>query len=195
MKKKYKIDTNLQQPEDQSCTSLLCKTRSTICSLLTTYYSAWHACLPCFFCSSFFFFACSLFHVTIYDLQHQHNHSSNQACFITVILPSILRYLCFAFYIQLLYIYKYNLKEYEHFLTTKTRITTVCGRRSGQCVRAFARALCSETSQRSKNVLFSLLHRLIQKCNHSTSSRSKSAIYFSAFRFRLSIVQFRLSGA
>lgn len=89
----------------QSCTSLLCKTRSTICSLLTTYYSAWHACLPCFFCSSFFFFACSLFHVTIYDLQHQHNHSSNQACFITVILPSILRYLCFAFYIQLLYIY------------------------------------------------------------------------------------------
>ena len=52
-----------------------------------------------------FFFACSLFHVTIYDLQHQHNHSSNQACFITVILPSILRYLCFAFYIQLLYIY------------------------------------------------------------------------------------------
>lgn len=58
-----------------------------------------------FFARHFFFFACSLFHVTIYDLQHQHNHSSNQACFITVILPSILRYLCFAFYIQLLYIY------------------------------------------------------------------------------------------
>lgn len=146
----------------QSCTSLLCKTRSTICSLLTTYYSAWHACLPCFFCSSFFFS-----HAPYFMLQFT---TSSINIIILQTRPVLLLWyyplyydifflhFTFNFYI---YIYKYNLKEYEHFLTTKTRITTVCGCRSGQCVRAFARALCSQTSQRSKNVLFSLLHRLI----------------------------------